>query len=127
MNLFVVGAGSVGTFLAAKLTQVTEVTLIARDSSVQRFTNGVSLQEEGRDSKLCKISCLGWNEIREFPSNSSILLATKAFHLKDALREIAKRTAAAKHAGATKSSAPGRGDSSAPTLVFCQNGLGILD
>ena len=105
--LFVVGAGSVGTFLSAILSPFSDVTLIARERSVERFARGVLL--EGAVGGNYNFRCVSWHDLEEFPSRSVILLTTKVFQLANVLPEIGPRL------------------SKDCTLVLCQNGLGVVD
>lgn len=62
--LFIVGAGAVGTYLAAQFLGVTRVTLISRGN---------------------------WRRVSKFPPNSTILVTTKAYDLPEVLRRISPR------------------------------------
>ena len=107
-KVFVIGAGAVGTLLAAKLTtcNTTDTTLVTRNSSLTRFNDGITIQST--ESKHCNVKCCDWSRIKFFPGNSWILITTKIFDLAEVLSEIKQRLAVPTH------------------LVLCQNGLDVI-
>ncbi len=108
MSFYIIGAGSIGVFVAAKLSKNAPVTLVPRDpSSAERFANGITFTMN--DQGHFQVPCLPWSQIERFEKDSFVLLTTKIYQLGDALREVAKRT------------------DGSQTLVLCQNGLGVCE
>lgn len=105
--IVVIGAGSVGSFLAARLSTVTDTLLIARDSSASRFRSGIDLV--GGLPGRYPVRALGWSELDRFPDGAVLLITPKIFQLPEVLPLIAARL--------------GRDN----CLVLCQNGLGVVD
>jgi 2-dehydropantoate 2-reductase len=103
--IYVVGPGAVGAFVAARLFTVDQVVLVARDSTVAKFKNGITLT--GKMTGHYSVPCVGWSELPKFPEGSIVLIASKIFQLKEILAEVSKRGPA--------------------HLVLLQNGIGITE
>ncbi|MBI3535168.1 MAG: hypothetical protein HY072_06755, partial [Deltaproteobacteria bacterium] len=106
--IYIVGGGSVGSFLALKFSKSASVKVI-----INQHWRGREFQKEivfvnKRKNKKYFIPCIGWDGIDKFPKNSFIIVATKAYSLKGVLSELKKRF------------------SSGCKVVLCQNGLGIF-
>lgn len=115
-QIFIVGAGSIGRYLAAQLNPLAHVTLIARrDRGFTGSSEGARTLEikwsKGENLPLVReeATLKSFDEIAQFPPESSVFIAPKAFDLKSALTQIAPRLAQDTH------------------LVLCQNGLAIAD
>ena len=100
--LYVVGAGAVGLHLAARLSRVTPVTLVARGPRVARLaSDGFDLA--GSEQSHHNIPVVDIDQ--PLPAMADLLLAVKATDLAATLAQLT----------------PGPGH----TLGLCQNGLGI--
>ena len=108
MKIFVIGAGSVGAFLAARLSSHAEVCLVTRAERVADFASGIEV-EGARVAARAFVRCASLEDIGAFPDGAVIFLTGKAYQLSERLAELR----------------PLLGETH--TLVFCQNGLGILD
>lgn len=106
-TIAVIGAGAVGSFLAARLSTVTETLLVTRDRSVARFQSGIDLV--GSLSGRYPVPVVGWSGVTRFPDGALLLITPKIFQLPEVLPLIAERL--------------GRDH----RLVLCQNGLGVVD
>ncbi|MBC7542984.1 MAG: ketopantoate reductase family protein [Candidatus Sericytochromatia bacterium] len=105
-SVVVIGAGSIGTFLAARCSTVTETLLVARDATAGRFAEGITLV--GAFAGLYRVPCVGWSQVARFPDHCLILVTPKIFQLQDVLSELAAHWR------------PGM------QPVLCQNGLGVV-
>jgi 2-dehydropantoate 2-reductase len=102
----VVGAGSIGIYLAARCSTVTETLLIARDASAERFAAGITLV--GTQAGHYPVPCRGWSAIDRLPDGCLILVTPKVFQLPEALGQLRRLWR------------PGM------QTVLCQNGLGVV-
>lgn len=100
--LYIVGAGAVGLHLAARLSTVTPVTLVARGPRVGRL-NRDGFELSGSEQGHFKLPVVAITE--PLPASADLLLAVKATELADTLTQLK----------------PGPQH----TLGLCQNGLGI--
>jgi 2-dehydropantoate 2-reductase len=103
----VIGAGSIGIYLAARCSTVTDTLLVARDATAARFAGGVTLV--GTQAGHYPVRCLGWSDVDAFPEGCLILVTPKIFQLQDVLPQMARFWR------------PGM------QPVLCQNGLGVVD
>jgi 2-dehydropantoate 2-reductase len=103
----VIGAGSIGIYLAARCSTVTETLLIARDSTAARFADGITLQ--GTQAGHYPVRCLGWSAVESLPDGCLILVTPKIFQLQEVLAQLAPLWR------------PGM------QPVLCQNGLGVVE
>jgi 2-dehydropantoate 2-reductase len=102
----VIGAGSIGIYLAARCSTVTETLLVARDATAGRFAGGITL--EGAQAGHYPVPCLGWSAVERFPDDCLILVTPKIFQLPEVLGQLARFWR------------PGM------QPVLCQNGLGVV-
>ena len=100
--LYIVGAGAVGLHLAARLSAVTPVTVVARGPRVGRLLRD-GFELSGAEQGHFKLPVVDIAE--PLPASADLLLAVKATQLADTLAQLA----------------PGPQH----TLGLCQNGLGI--
>lgn len=107
-SVVVVGAGSIGRFLAARLSTVADVTLICRDEASCDALNG-EICLEGSQEGVFPLRCTCWSRVERLPESSLILVTTKASDLQNVLQEILRRQV------------------SSSFLLLCQNGLGIAE
>ena len=103
----VIGAGSIGTFLAARCSTVTDTLLVARDATAERFAAGITLV--GAHPGHYPVRCAGWSQIERFPDGCLILVTPKIFQLQTVLPQMAAHWR------------PGM------QPVLCQNGLGVVE
>lgn len=103
-RVWIVGAGAVGLYLAARLDRAAEVTLVARGARARALAaEGFVLS--GAESGAFHPPVVAAEERPAPPPGAVVLLAVKATHLDEALGAL--------------SLAPGQ------ALALCQNGLGI--
>ncbi len=111
MNIIIIGAGAIGTYLAAAISQAFDVTLVGKKGqrSKEHFKviqkKGILLS--GFQTVMSKV--LTTRELKEIPQNSLILVATKAYDVKTVfvqLRNIIKKDTA---------------------LLLIQNGIGVKE
>lgn len=107
VDIFIVGAGSVGSFLAARLFSQASVTLIARERIASCWQDGVKLV--GSEERHVPVPVVPWSKIQSFPDNSFIFLTNKIFSFEEVFTELSERVS--------------RGCS----IVLCQNGLGVME
>jgi len=105
-KVWIVGAGAVGLYLAAKLATCAEVTVVARSSRTEALASeGFSLS--GLETSVVRPNVVAFESLEEIPRDALLLLAVKATQLEAALAPLAPRLAAGQVVG------------------LCQNGLGI--
>jgi len=84
-KIFALGAGAIGSSYGALISRKNDVTLIGRNSHVQAIkTKGLEISGDIQESFFIKAE----TEIREIPSNTLILLATKAYDSAQALTQV---------------------------------------
>ncbi len=109
----VLGTGSVGIFLASRLSRVAKVTLLARAGGGDASAKESSVfRTEGLESSSYPIPLREWDEgsgSGTFDPDDTFVIACKAFDLDHLLRELRPRI----HSGSR--------------IVLIQNGIGILD
>lgn len=84
----VIGAGSIGIYLAARCSTVTETLLVARDSTAERFAGGITLV--GAQAGHYPVPCVGWSAVERFPEGCLILVTPKIFQLPEAVGQLAR-------------------------------------
>ncbi len=85
MNILVIGAGAIGSLYGAKLSELNEVTLIARKGHAD-IINKKGLRIEGIENKTYKLNAK--TEADAIDDNSFILLTTKVQDSKNAINSI---------------------------------------
>lgn len=105
-NIYLLGAGAIGSTYGALLSEENDVTLIGRQAHVDAINkNGISLSGTVNKKFFVKAE----TSIKEIPSNTLILLTTKAYDASDAVVGIKPLL---------------REDTA---ILVLQNGLGIKD
>ncbi len=106
-SVFVIGAGSIGAYFAARLSKVAAVTLICSEGRTDLWKNGITLG--GTEKGHYPIQALSWSQVLTFPSNAYILITTKVFHFPQVLSQVGEHLGSRNH------------------LVLFQNGLRIRE
>jgi len=84
-KIFVLGAGAIGSFYGALLSRKNDVTLIGRKNHIEAInTNGLEVLGDIQERFFVKAE----TKIKKIPSDSLILLTTKAYDSAKALTEI---------------------------------------
>ncbi len=109
--VYVIGGGSVGVFLAARLSLVLPVTLVVREGRGEAYRKGIDVLSAADGRVLCeaRLPVVEWSQLQRMGAGSWLFWTPKVHDLRDALR-----------------AARGRLNGS-ETHVFCQNGLGVLE
>lgn len=111
--IHVLGTGSVGIFLASRLSRAAKVTLLAREGSTNASAKDAPIfRMEGLESSSCRIPLREWggNSLGEaFDPDDTFVIACKAFDLERVLHALQPRI------------------HSRSRIVLIQNGIGILD
>lgn len=85
MNIIILGAGAIGSLYGAKLSELNNVTLIARQQHVNRI-NKNGLKITGLENKTYKLKAA--TKINKIEDKTLILLATKVYDSKEAINSI---------------------------------------
>ncbi len=85
MNVIVLGAGAIGSLYGAKLSKLNNVTLIARKEHADRI-NKNGLKVTGLENNIYKLKAA--TKINKINKNTLILLTTKAYDNKEAIKNI---------------------------------------
>src|SRR5689334_6525464 len=88
MEIFILGAGAIGSLYGAKLAADNDVTLVGRPDHVSAI-NESGLRIEGIESQTVRLRAV--TRIEKLPSNALILLTTKLSDTSKALQPIATR------------------------------------
>src|SRR5690606_2542782 len=92
-DIFILGAGSVGTFLAARFAQAkVAARLVVQDAARARALSETGLTLAGLDAGHVAVQAVAWAELERFPSGAQLWITTKVFQLKEVLKEICKRS-----------------------------------
>ncbi len=102
--VWIVGAGAIGQYLAARLAAVADVTLVSRgDRTAALQERGITIS--GRESRHVRVRVVAAEDRAAPPLEAPVLIATKVTQLGDALASVRLLPGA--------------------TLGLCQNGLGV--
>ena len=85
MNIIVLGAGAIGSIYGAKLSNLYNVTLVARKEHADKI-NKNGLKITGLENKTYKLKAA--TEIKKIENNTLILLTTKVYDSKKAVNDI---------------------------------------
>ena len=85
MNIIVLGAGAIGSLYGAKLSKINEVTLISRQSHVNKIANN-GLRISGLENKTYRLKAV--TKIQKIEDNTLILLTTKVYDTEKAVKGI---------------------------------------
>jgi 2-dehydropantoate 2-reductase len=102
--LWIVGAGAVGLYLAARLDAVADVTLVARGERA-RALRARGVRVTGRESTEARVRVAAIEERPRVPAGVTALVCTKAPAMLEAMRSFDRTSESA--------------------LGLCQNGLGV--
>ncbi|MDC0671131.1 ketopantoate reductase family protein [Nannocystis radixulma] len=104
--IWIVGAGAVGLHLAARLADVTAVTLVARGSRARALVED-GFELTGAEQRRARVPVVEAEAEWTIPPEAIVLVAVKATQLAETLRTLAPRL------------------TQVPVLGLCQNGLGV--
>jgi len=105
-SIWIVGAGAVGLHLAARLAEVTAVTLVARGPRARALAED-GFELTGAEQRRARVSVVAAEAAWTVPAEAIVLVAVKATQLAETLRTLAPRL------------------TQGQVLGLCQNGLGI--
>ena len=90
MNIFIIGAGAIGTYLAAVISREYDVTLVGKKEHHHKDhfkviqKNGILLS--GFQTVLSKV--LTTRELKKIPANSLVIVTTKAYDVKIVFEDL---------------------------------------
>jgi 2-dehydropantoate 2-reductase len=108
-RIYVVGAGAIGAFLAARMSPLAPTTVIVRDESREKLGRGVATLGAIQEPGFRPLDLRGWTEVSRFEPEAMVWLTCKAFDLPEVLEQVRRRS------------------DGTQTLILFQNGIGILE